>query len=190
MGGTQPCAVQNLRGVGGLPPMRRLNCYRVILLCRSARFAPIELERKCAGSVEELTAKAGDELDEIGLSGRAGLLEEAAEVGLDGGLGDTERLGNFGNAAYFDDCKQNAQFGRRKLISLGDRLGRQRRVKPGLVHEQGSDGLVARTSPLARARSKRQHMGSVLLAVTCSERYDDALDPARPLPLPRRPQYV
>src|SRR5262245_17300686 len=88
MGSTQPCAVQNLRGIAGLPPMRRLNCYGVLLSCRSARFAPIELERKCAGSVEELTAKAGDELDEIGLSGRAGLLEEAAEVGLDGGLGD------------------------------------------------------------------------------------------------------
>src|SRR5262249_17611819 len=96
-------------------------------------------------SVEELTAQAGDELDEINLSSRAGLLIETDEVGLDGGLGDTKRLGNLGNATHFDDCQQNAQLGWRELISLSNRLRQQRRVKRGLVHEQGGEGRVART---------------------------------------------
>jgi hypothetical protein len=58
-----------------------------------------------------LSNGCGDQLDRVGLTVSAGLMESLAGMGPDRGLGDPERLSNFGNAADFDDGEQNRRCG-------------------------------------------------------------------------------
>ena len=75
-----------------------------------------------SGSVEEGTGESGDELDQVRLAAGARLSVEVAEMGLHRRVGDAQRLGDFRNAADFDDGKKDAEFGRGQPIVARDRL--------------------------------------------------------------------
>ncbi len=62
-----------------------------------------------AGSALQRARIAGEELDQIRLSVRAGFFAGTTEMSLHRALGDAGRLGNLGRAAHLHDRQQDAQ---------------------------------------------------------------------------------
>src|ERR1700716_666520 len=69
-------------------------------------------------SFHEWRCGPGDELDQIDLPPRAGLVEQVLEVSLDGGLGNAERLGDLPHPADIHHGLQHLKLARRELIEL------------------------------------------------------------------------
>jgi hypothetical protein len=65
---------------------------------------------------------AATSFTQIGLAIDACLLVGLAKMGPDRGLGNAKSLGDLGNFADFDNCKQHPQFHRGELIGLCRRL--------------------------------------------------------------------
>jgi hypothetical protein len=60
--------------------------------------------------------EARHQLDQVGLSIGARLLEQVSQMGPDRRVGYTEQTSHFRHAPAFDDCRQNARLAARELV--------------------------------------------------------------------------
>ena len=87
------------RGVMRRYAVHRGTNGRLQIDARASRLRPSGYQRR---------AKAGDQLDQIGLAADAGLGEQAADMRLDSGVGDAKGGCYLGDTADVDDGEQHA----------------------------------------------------------------------------------
>jgi len=144
-----------------------------------------EFTSEAARSARQRTGEPGDELDQVGLTARAGLFKQAAEMHLHRRLGDPKRRRDLADAADSDEGEENPQLCRREPVAPGYGLRHRRTVQRSFANEHGRNRRIVDAGAAPFTRRQRQHVGDMALAGARHQLNGDTLDADRGVALSR-----